>query len=99
MSTKCRVRLDCSNARTDLNLCLFILARSVQTEQTAICRFIEAFAIIIVPHRNSSFEAVKFYLNTKCRYSDPKYMYMFIVKTKQYNGNIVNKTVKDTRLE
>ena len=43
---------------------------SPDCEQTAICRFIGAFAIVIVPHKNSSFEAVKFYLNTKCRYSD-----------------------------
>ena len=51
------------------------------------CRFIKAFAIVIVPHRNSSFEAVKFYLNTKCRYSDSKYMCMFIVKTIQWKYN------------
>ena len=43
---------------------------SPDCEQTAICRFIGAFATVIVPHKNSSFEAVKFYLNTKCRYSD-----------------------------
>ena len=49
-----------------------------------VSRFIEAFAIVIVPQRNFSFEAVKFYLNTKCRYSDSKYMYMFIVKTIQW---------------
>ena len=50
-------------------------------EQTAICRFIGAFVIVIVTHKNSSFEAIKFFLNIKCRYSDSKYMYMFNVKT------------------
>ena len=53
--------------------------KSPDCEQTAICRFIGAFATVIVPHKNSSFEAVnknssfeavKFYLNTNCRYSD-----------------------------
>ena len=68
LSAKCRVRLDCPNARTDLNLHVFILSTlGADCEQTAICRFIEAFAIVIVPHKNSSFEAVKFYLNTKYR--------------------------------
>ena len=42
---------------------------SPDCEQTAICRFIGAIAVI-VPHKNFSFEAVKFNLNTKCRYSD-----------------------------
>ena len=61
--------------------CIYLCTLVADCEQTAICRVIEAFAIVIVPHRNSSFEAVKFYLNTTCRYSDLKYMYMFIVKT------------------
>ena len=43
---------------------------SPDCEQTVICRFIGAFATVIYPHKNFSFEAVKFYLNTKRRYSD-----------------------------
>ena len=31
LSAKCRVRLDCPNARTDLSLHVFVYARSVQT--------------------------------------------------------------------
>ena len=33
--------------------------QSPDCEQTAICRFIGAFATVIVPRKNSSFEAVK----------------------------------------
>ena len=74
-SAKCRVRLDCPNARTDLSLHVFFLSTlGADCKQTAICRFIGAFAIVIVTHQNSSLEAVKFFLNTKCRYSDSKYM-------------------------
>ena len=45
-STKCRVRLDdCPKGRTDLSLHVFILSTlGVDCEQTAMCRFIEAFA-------------------------------------------------------
>ena len=46
------------------------------SEQTVICRFIAAFAISIaksrVPHYYFSFEPKKFYLNTKCMFSDIK---------------------------
>ena len=54
--------------------CIYLSTLGADCKQTAICRFIGAFAIVIVTHKNSSFEAVKFYLNTKCRYSDSKYM-------------------------
>ena len=49
--------------------------------------------------KNSSFDAVKFYLNTKCRYSDSKYMCTCLL-SKQYNRNIhvVNKAVKEPDL-
>ena len=83
--------------QTDLGLHILIKARSMQT---AIRRFIGAFVITIfksrVPHKNFSFEAVKFYLNTKCRYSDFK---IRVCCLKLYNENIVNKVVKDARLE
>ena len=65
--------------------CIYLNTLVADCEQTAICWFIGAFTIVIVPHKHSSFEAVKFYLNIKCRYSDSKHMYMFIVKTIQWN--------------
>ena len=54
--------------------CIYLNTLGADCEQTAVCRFIEAFAIVIVTHKNSSLEAVKFFLKTKCRYSDSKYM-------------------------
>ena len=44
--------------------------------------------------KNFSFESVKFYLSTKYRYSESQYAFIAYKK-----GNIVNKAVKDTRLE
>ena len=62
-------------------------------EQTAVCRFIGALSLIRTLHSEplSSFSTQNVGIliqNTrKC------------LMSKQYNGNIVNKAVKDTRLE
>ena len=38
---------------------MYLSTLGVDCEQTAICKFIEAFAIVIGTHRSSSTEAVK----------------------------------------
>ena len=39
--------------------CIYLNTLGTDCEQTVICRFIDAFAIVIVTHKNSSLEAVK----------------------------------------
>ena len=97
------VHLDCPNAQTDLGFHILMNARSMQTVSRLPyvgLLHILAFALTIVksrvPHKYFSFAAIKFYLSTRCRYSDFKIRGCCL---KRYNENIVNKAVKDTRLE
>ena len=53
--------------------------------------------MVIVTHKNSSFDTVKFFLNTNVGILIQNTCKCLL--SKQYNGNIVNKVVKDTRLE
>ena len=52
--------------------CIYVSTLDADCKQAAICRYIEALAITIVLHKNFSFEDVKYYSNTICRYSEFK---------------------------